>query len=682
MSEFNLVNLNGNNGFRLDGITEGDNSGVSVSNAGDVNGDGFDDVIVGAPGVFSNGGYIGSSFVVFGKASGFNAAMKLSDLDGSNGFRLDGDVNYTRSGSSVSNAGDINGDGFDDLMVSAYGTDPGISYVVFGKSSGFDATINLSNLDGSDGFRLDTRDLATYVVALSPDSVSAAGDINGDGFDDLIVGDPDGGTIVVNHYYTYYSSGEGASYVVFGKASGFDAVMDLSNLDGNNGFRLNGTEQNDYSGESVSTAGDVNGDGFDDLIIGASYADSNGNRSGSSYVVFGKDSGFDAAMNLSDLDGTNGFRLDGAAEGDYSGESVSAAGDINGDGLGDLIVGSSGGGPKDTYGSSLRYGASYIVFGKTSGFDATMDLADLNGSNGFRLDGAAANDHLGVAVSNAGDVNGDGFDDLIAGAKGAGPRDNDGNTLFYGASYVIFGKASGFDAAMDLSDLNSSEGFRLNGATAYDTSGTSVSMAGDINGDGFDDLIVGAPGADPSGIESGSSYVIFGRADFSDEEIISGTSGRDILQGTSAAEHFEAGAGNDRMIGNGGADVFHGDAGNDYIRVRDLNFELANGGKGYDTLGLGGKNLNLDLTSMGDKINDIEAIYLYGSGDNTLTLNAANVLDASNTTNILRVLGDAGDKIIGLSSGWEDGGIHEGEQMYTNGEATLLVGIHVTTDFA
>jgi hypothetical protein len=132
-----------------------DNSGFSVSNAGDVNGDGFDDVIVGAD---SDPFGISSSYVVFGKASGFSATMELSSLDGSNGFRLR--VAGDNLGRSVSNAGDVNGDGFDDVIVrttriTQYSYVSGPSYVVFGKASGFSATMELSSLDGSNGFRLD-----------------------------------------------------------------------------------------------------------------------------------------------------------------------------------------------------------------------------------------------------------------------------------------------------------------------------------------------------------------------------------------------------------------------------------------------------------------------------------------------------------------------------------------------
>ena len=660
----NLSSLNGINGFRLDGVAKLDYSGVSVSTAGDVNGDGFDDLIVGARGAGPNG----SSYVVFGKASGFSAAMDLSSLDGSNGFRLDGEAGGDESGNSVSTAGDVNGDGFDDLIVGADGADPngdrsGSSYVVFGQASGFSAAIDLSSLDGSDGFRLDGE--AEY--DFSGFSVSTAGDVNGDGFDDLIVGayraDPNG---------TF----SGSSYVVFGKASGFSATMNLSNLNGSNGFRLDGVTNGDYSGRSASNAGDVNGDGFDDLIVGADGADPNGDRSGSSYVVFGQASGFSATVDLSNLNGSNGFRLDGVTNGDYSGRSASTAGDVNGDGFDDLIVGADGADPNGD-----RSGSSYVVFGQASGFSATVDLSNLNGSNGFRLDGEAAYDYSGVSVSTAGDVNGDGFNDLIVGASGTDPNGN----RYSGSSYVVFGKASGFSAAMDLSSLDGSNGFRLDGKTVDDWSGISVSNAGDVNGDGFDDLIVGAFRADPNGDKSGSSYIIFGRTDFvSGFPEILGTAGDDILKGTSAAEHFKAGDGNDKLIGRGGADIFDGGTGNDKIQIADLSFASVDGGAGIDVLHLAGTGLNLNLADSGDRISDIEIISLYSQGDrNTLTLTAADLLNLSTTTNTLKVNGNAGGHIIVEDSGWIDGGprgsgyYHE----YMQGDAVLLVGQNLTVDF-
>ncbi|SEF59961.1 integrin alpha [Nitrosomonas ureae] len=642
----NLSSLDGNNGFRLDGEAAEDRSGLSVSTAGDVNGDGFDDLIFGVFRSEPNGSYSGSSYVVFGKASGFSAAMNLSSLDGSNGFRLDGVAADDRSGFSVSSAGDVNGDSFDDLIVGAYRADPngyssGSSYVVFGKASGFSAAMNLSSLDGRNGFRLD----GVASDDQSGGSVSNVGDVNGDGFDDLIVG------AALSHTNQEDGSYYGSSYVVFGRASGFSAAMDLSSLDGSNGFRLDGVKRRDYLGDSVSNAGDVNGDGFDDLIVGAWGASPNGNYSGSSYVVFGKASSFKAVMDLSSLDGSNGFRLDGVKSYDLSGHSVSTAGDVNGDGFDELIIGASG------------IGSSYVVFGRAAGFRAEMDLSSLDGSNGFRLDGATAQ-----SISNAGDANGDGFGDLIVGSWRTASNGSDS-----GSSYVVFGKASGFSAAMDLSSLDGSNGFRLDGV-AGDRSGQSVSAAGDVNGDGFDDLIVGAPGAN-------SSYVIFGRSSFVDDVDFPGTPGDDNFTGTTAAERFEGGDGNDRMIGRGGADSFEGGAGNDYIRILGDDFQLVDGGTGTDILGLAGSGFNLDLSGVIDKIHGIETIGLYGVGDNTLTLTALDVLNLSDSTNTLKIKGNTGDNVVGLSSGWTDGGIRGNFHEYTQGEAVILVGVNVATDF-
>ena len=486
-----LSSLGGGNGFRLDGVAAGNESGRSVSSAGDVNGDGFGDVIVGAR-FADNGNSSGASYVVFGSNQGFAASLALSSLNGSNGFRLDGAAAGDVSGFSVSVAGDVNGDGFDDVIVGASnadpnGTDSGSSYVVFGTDQGFAASLALSSLNGSNGFRLDGVVAGDQLGF----SVSTAGDVNGDGIGDVIVGannaDPNGGK-------------SGSSYVVFGSDQGFAASLALSSLDGSNGFRLDGVAVNDLSGFSVSSAGDVNGDGIDDIIVGAFGADPNGGNSGSSYVVFGSDQGFAASLALSSLDGSNGFRLDGVAAVDQSGISVSSAGDVNGDGIDDLIVGAQSADPN---GNSS--GSSYVVFGSDQGFAASLVLSSLDGSNGFRLDGAAAGDASGRSVSTAGDVNGDGIGDVIVGANNADPNGN-----ISGSSYVMFGSDQGFAASLDLGALDGTNGFRLDGAAADDQSGFSVSSAGDVNGDGFDDVIVSAHSADPNGSSSGSSYVMFG----------------------------------------------------------------------------------------------------------------------------------------------------------------------------
>jgi hypothetical protein len=487
----NLSSLNGSNGFRLLGAAASDTSGYSVASAGDINGDGFADVIIGAR-------YGSASYVVFGKAGGFASNINLSSLNGTTGFKLSGTTATTvggnRAGWSVDSAGDVNGDGLDDLIIGAPYTDaPGLasgaSYVVFGKTGGFASNINLSSLDGNTGFRLS----GAASLDRSGKSVASAGDVNGDGFDDLIVG---------ARHASPHGSESGASYVVFGKAGGFASNIGLSSLNGTTGFKLSGAAAYDKSGRSVASAGDVNGDGFADLIVGAYDADPNGNSSGASYVVFGKASGFASNIDLSSLNGTTGFKLSGAAANDRSGRSVASAGDVNGDGFDDLIIGA-----RDATPNGNGSGASYVVFGKASGFASNIALSSLDGTTGFKLSGAAF-DGSGASVAAAGDVNGDGFADLIVGAPFADP--NGGTDK--GATYVVFGKASGFASNINLSSLDGSAGFKISGVELDGRSGWSVSSAGDVNGDGFADLIVGAPYADANGVNSGVSYVIFGHA--------------------------------------------------------------------------------------------------------------------------------------------------------------------------
>ncbi len=524
----------GSRGFVLTGIDADDDAGRSVSGAGDVNGDGIDDLIVGALHADPRGDpNAGESYVVFGSTHGFPAIVPLAALypagggDGSRGFVLTGIDRDDYSGISVSTAGDVNGDGIDDLIIGASQADTGgysagESYVVFGSTQGFSAIVPLGSLypagggDGSRGFVLTGTDSGDRVGI----SVSTAGDVNGDGIDDLIVGADGAGRGYLP---------PGTTYVVFGSTQGFPAIVPLASLypsrggDGSRGFVLTGIRY-DYSGRAVSAAGDVNGDGIDDLIIGAGGGDPGGDyNAGESFVVFGSARGFPANVQLGTLypagggDGSRGFVLTGIDEYDFSGGSVSAAGDVNDDGIDDLIVGANGAAP----GGDEYAGESYVVFGSTQGFPAIVPLGTLypagggDGSRGFVLTGIDRNDNSGDSVSGAGDVNGDGIDDLIVGA----PADQ-GPSSAAGESYVVFGSTERFPAIVPLGTLypagggDGSRGFVLTGIDAYDVSGRSVSGAGDVNGDGIDDVIVGAPGASPAGnSDAGESYVVFGRAE-------------------------------------------------------------------------------------------------------------------------------------------------------------------------
>ena len=276
-------------------------------------------------------------------------------------------------------------------------------------------------------------------------------------------------------------------------------------------------------------------------------------------------------------------RLDGAAADDKSGQSVSGAGDVNGDGFADMIVGAYSADPN----GDSQAGESYVVFGKASGFTTDLDLSALDGADGFRLEGIDASDRSGYSVSDAGDVNGDGFDDLIVGALGATLN---GNSQA-GESYVVFGKASGFTAGLDLSALGGTDGFRLDGIDGPDRSGRSVSGAGDVDGDGFADLIIGAYRADPNGNSSaGESYVVFG---FDSGAVThQGTGASETLTGDGVANVIIGDLGADTLVGGGGA-------GDDILDVADPSFLKLEGGTGSDSLRLSGAGLNLDFTAVG-----------------------------------------------------------------------------------
>jgi len=483
----------GYGGFVIDGEATLNFAGRGVSGSGDVNGDGFGDVLVGALGVDDGAG---RSYVVFGPRTSGSPPLSLSVIAGGfGGFAIHGEVAGDRSGSSLSDVGDVNGDGLADLIIGAYTASPGgrtragRSYVVFGKADGFPTELDDDVALGFGGFTIDgevASDSAGRVVR-------GAGDVNGDGLADVILG-ADGA-----------DSRTGRAYVVFGKSSG-DGVQLADIAQGVGGFAILGEESSDRAGISVSGAGDVNGDDLADVIVGT-HNDGSFRRS-FSYVVFGRSAGTPTL--LSDVaQGFGGFAIDGEGRTSTTfpgpGRAVAGVGDVDGDGLDDIVI--DGGETVGSAGEALD--RIFVVFGRSTG--DVVSVADIAaGAGGFvieRDDGEFTPiNHQLTTLDGAGDVNGDGLMDIVIGLPYADPRGISDS----GRTYLVYGQS----AASSISLAGIAQGiggFAMDGERTTDGSGDSAKGAGDVNGDGFADVIVGALRFDLNGTAStGRSYVVFG----------------------------------------------------------------------------------------------------------------------------------------------------------------------------
>jgi len=400
------------------GEGEANNFGYSVSSAGDVNGDGYADIIVGADRYKE---FTGRVHVYLGSSAG-PAAYPIFSASGE-------DVN-NHFGYSVGTAGDVNGDGYADIIVGAYHYKEftGRAYLYAGNANG-----------------VDTAPLATF-TGETPNiyfgrSVGTAGDVNGDGYDDVIIG------------AQAYDNWTGQVFVFTGSPNGLNATPI---------FTATGEGPSNSFGHSVGTAGDVNGDGYADIVVGAhGYAD----FTGRAYVYLGGADG---------LSPNRTFTIMGENINDTFGHSVSTAGDVNGDGYDDIVVGAS----HYNHGT----GRVYVYVGGFNGLSTTPV---------FTATGEGENDNFGFSVGSAGDVNGDGFADVIVGAY----QYND----FMGQIYVYFGDTAG---------LISYPAFTAIGESQSTSFGYSVSTAGDANGDGYDDIVIGATAYNNW---TGRAYLYFGQ---------------------------------------------------------------------------------------------------------------------------------------------------------------------------
>jgi hypothetical protein len=403
----------------------------------DVNGDGYADLVVGAPLTDSGGRYdAGRVLVYHGGPTGIAA---LPDRI------LEGDSVGEALGFSVASAGDVNGDGYADLIVGAHRATlvgrrlAGRAYVFHGGAAGIGAT-PAHTFDGEAD-----EDFLGF-------SVASAGDVNGDGYADVIVGAP------------YADPGgwesAGRAYVYLGSATGLGATPVRV---------VHGQGTGHSVGLSVASAGDVNGDGYGDVAVSATGAGLAGRRGGLVYVFHGGAAGI----------GTTPDRtLEGADTPEGFGQGLACAGDVNGDGYADLVVGAFAASP----GNRDYAGRVLVYHGSATGLGAVAART---------FEGELERGFLGWHVAGAGDVNGDGYADIALGARQVS------------RVYVHHGSAAGIGATAArtlIGTETSSFGF-----------GTSVAGAGDLNGDGHDDLVVGASGAAPEGrSEVGRAYVFHG----------------------------------------------------------------------------------------------------------------------------------------------------------------------------
>lgn len=412
--------------------------GYCVASAGDVNGDGYDDVIIGADGYDNGQTDEGRAFVYLGSASGLSATSS---------WTAESDQSLAHFGYSVAPAGDVNGDGYDDVIIGAWGydngeDDEGRAYLYLGSSTGLSVTPSWTVE-------------SDQVSALLGASVAAAGDVNGDGFDDVIIGVRD---------YNGDGGGEGRACLYLGSSSALSTIPS---------WAVEGGQADAQFGSCVASAGDVNGDGFDDIIVGARGYDNGETDEGRVCLYLGS---------LSGPSTTPSWIAEGNQAHAQFGSSVAAAGDVNGDGFGDVVIGAHW-----FEDGEWEEGRAYLYLGSASGLSVTPS---------WTAEGDQVSAHFGVSVSSVGDVNDDGCDDVAIGA------------LFYDNGEMNEGRVNLYLGS--TSGLSATPSWTVESNQTEARFGCSVAPAGDVNDDGFDDIIVGAWGYDNGETDEGSAFVYLG----------------------------------------------------------------------------------------------------------------------------------------------------------------------------
>ncbi|TLV03106.1 FG-GAP-like repeat-containing protein [Dyadobacter luticola] len=412
--------------------------GISVNLAGDVNADGFSDVVVSA--VLYDKGQTneGAAFVYHGSATGINPNAATT---------LESNQAEARMGYTASSAGDVNGDGYSDIIVGVYlydkgEVDEGTALIYHGSALG--VSPNVATI-------LESNQATSYFGAF----VSFAGDVNGDGYGDVVVG---------AYLYDNEQTNEGAAFVYLGSAAGLNV---------NSKKQLEINQSNAQFGYSVNSAGDVNGDGYADIIIGANLYDKGETDEGGAFIFQGSANGISAnAASTLESNQTNA----------QMGWAVASAGDVNGDGYSDVVVGA------HLYDKGQAdEGAAFVwMGGVTSSPNLVINIFESH-QKGARM---------GSSVAIAGDINGDGYSDLIAGAY-----NYDNGQINEGAVFIVYGSSLGPNFSLvTVLDIDQSDS----------SFGVSVSSAGDVNGDGYGDIIVGAPRFSNSETGEGAAFIYYG----------------------------------------------------------------------------------------------------------------------------------------------------------------------------
>jgi hypothetical protein len=494
---------------QLESDQAGAELGISVASAGDVDGDGYADVIVGAN-LFDNPQIDeGAAFVFLGSATG------VADGDPTSAAaQLESDQADAELGISVAGAGDVDGDGYADVIVGANGYDngeaeEGAAFVFLGSATGVadgDPTNAAAQLES------DQADAELGV------SVAGAGDVDGDGYADVIVG---------ANLFDAVEVDEGAAFVYRGGAAGI--------ADGNPATAAAGLESDQIDasmGRSVAGAGDVNGDGYGDVIVGAYMYDAGEADEGAAFVFLG------SATGIGDGDPISAHaQLESDQADARMGESVSGAGDVNGDGYADVIVG------------AWRYdsgeadeGAAFVFLGSSSGIadgDPTTAHAQLESNQ--------VSSRFGFSVASAGDVDGDGYADVIVGSSFYNAGE-----IVEGAAFVFPGSASGIADGNPATAVTQLESNQIGAQFGH-----SVAGAGDVDGDGYADVIVGAPTYDEDQTDEGAAFVFVGSAlGVADGDPSTAQTQLESTQDSSLMGSSVAGAGD--VDGDGYADVIVG----------------------------------------------------------------------------------------------------------------------------